>query len=162
MHYRRRTQREPLVFFSGAWFAMALSLPALLLWSTTDQSDFLFLLLVVLPGVTAFVCGEGLGSDILSPKAVGDWKGAVRRGIEVAFLSSLFFTPAGALALTVFEAVYARDPHEWLTVQFCENLFANLFYVGAAALVFFFAVEAAAGALAGWLLLKFRLYREGN
>lgn len=156
-----RRHNEPLVFFAGAWFAMALSLPTLFYWSRYEDSNFFFLLFVLIPSVLAFVTGEGLGSDILDRNKVTTARESIVKGAQVSFLTYLFFIPFGGLGLAVFRAMYERDPHEWLTVQFFENLFAALVYVSVNGFLVVLCVYSLLGALAGWLLYLFRR-RRGN
>jgi hypothetical protein len=160
MMTKRSTAAEPLVFFAGAWFAFAFSLPLLSLWARADDSISYFLIFVFLPALIAFLCGEGLGSDILYPNRVRTGREAARAGVKVAFAALLFFAPLAALGWAVHLSLYERDPHEWLTIQFVENLINNLFYFGFYGFLVFFWPFAAIGAVAGWLLFKFRLFRD--
>ena len=156
----RVENREPFLFLAGSWFAMAFSIPVLMLWMRGDQSFADFLFFVFPPVGISFLCGEAFGADILKPNLVRSSKQALIKGLKIFLLTYAYVTPVVALAYAVYLCAYHRDRHEWLTVQFIENIFIGLFSVAVIGFAAFGWLLAILGALAGWTLYKFRLFTE--
>lgn len=152
--------REPYLFLAGSWFAMAFSIPVLLLWTQSDQTAIYFLFFVFPPLAISFLCGEAFGSEILESGIVQTSKQALVKGFKISILTYAYFTPIFAAAFAIYICLFHRDQHQWLTIQFIKNLLAGLFKVGIVGTIVYGWLLAILGAAAGWTLYKFRLFQE--
>jgi hypothetical protein len=152
--------REEFLFLAGSWFAMAFSVPVLVFWREAERSVVDFLFFIFPPIALAFLCGEAFGSDILKPGLVQNSRQALVKGVKTFLLTYAYFTPVFALSYAFYTSMFFRDEHEWLTVQFIENIFIGLFKVAVIGLAAFGWILAILGALAGWTLYKFRTLQE--
>lgn len=153
-------QKEPFLFLAGSWFAAAFSIPVAFIWFESDKSPIIFLFFIAPPMIVSFLCGEVFGSDILDSCDVQTSKQALIKGFQTSLITYIFFVPVFTVVFAVYLCVYKYDEHEWLTIQFIENIFKGLYYVSIIGTLIFGWLLAILGAFAGWALYKFRLIQE--
>ena len=110
--------------------------------------------------IVSFVCGEAFGSEILLPNNTQNSKSALVKGLKISILTYMFFIPVFAIIFAVYKSAYQHNQHEWLTVQFIENLLSGLFYVGFVGTIVVGWLVGILGAFAGWTLYKFKLLQK--
>lgn len=152
--------KEPFLFLAGSWFAALFSIPVFLIWNQTDKSPTTFIFFVVPPMIVSFVCGEAFGSEILLPNYIQSSKKALIKGLKISILTYMFFIPVFAVVFAVYLCIFSRNPHEWLTVQFIENLLKGLFYISIVGTIAFGWLLSILGAFAGWILYRFKLLQK--
>ena len=157
---RKSETDDSLSFFAGMWFSAASCVPVIFTHLTSPNPHISFtviLLYVLIPISIAFIFGVTLGSDILNPNKVRTAKEAMIKGLNVSLLSYVVFVLLFALYFGIYQTIFDRNPHEFLTVDFAKNLLFGLVIV-----VFFGTIVVGwlvliVGTLAGWLLFKCRL-----
>jgi hypothetical protein len=157
---RKSIEPNYLSLFAGLWFAVASCIPVIFIFVVLlDSYDFVskILLFAVLPISITFLLGFGLGSDILIPHKVKTSKQAMIKGLKVALSSYLVFIPLFAISIALYHSIFDRTPHEWLAVDFVRSLFASLIIASYFGSIIIGWLVLIVGAIAGWLLLKYRL-----
>lgn len=147
-------------FLSAAWFAVTSCIPVIFVfWLFSDVTLERMLrlgLFGVLPVSIASVCGFSSGASILDPNHVKTSRQAFVQGIKVALWSYAFFAVISVTGLTFYFSIFERSSDQPFALEFIAIFFEG-FYIALIGLIVVGWLLVIGGAIAGWLLFRYRL-----
>lgn len=157
---RKSIETDESSLFAGVWFSAASCIPVIYTFIISRSPDFsitTILLYAIIPISIAFFFGGALGSDILNPNKVTTSTKAILEGIKIALFSFVVYVLAFGLFTAFYQTIFNPNSQDFLTVDFMKNLLLGLVLSGIVGSIMVGWLVIIAGAIAGWLLFKYRL-----